>query len=330
MRKNAIILGASLFMGCSSSPGAGNYTVPENKISVINGYKASSKDFPSIGALVFNDGMTEACTVSIIKKDLALTAAHCVDYDIQKAMVLYGKDEVFEDRCKSDDCAQYLFPIATAKVHSLYDDNLLTENHHDFALLLLKREITNAEPIEFLSKEDFSKVLRIGDNVTIAGYGSYNWELLGTTHNGKLFAADIPITGYYNFSEIIVGEKDPAKGNACFGDSGGPVYVYAHGQVRLTGVASRIAEPSDQGFYECGKSGIIYGLPTLEQNWIESEYKAMREKYPLEAPLVPEESKDNGATGGFSCQISSQSPSSTTSSGLIGLLLAGYLLRKRK
>ncbi len=325
MRNKVVMLGTSLLMGCSSA-GAENYTAPENKTLVINGYEASYQDFPSIGALVLDEGITESCTVSIIKKDLALTAAHCIGDDIKQAMVLYGKDGTFDHRCKAEECTPYLYPLATAKVHPLFNDNSPTENHHDFALLLLKREIPNAEPIEFLSSADFNKVLQIGDTVTIAGYGSYQWELLGNTEHGKLHAADVPITDYHNFNEIVIGEKDPSKGNACFGDSGGPVYVYAHGQVRLTGVASRIAEKSDKGFYECGKSGIIYGLPSLEQQWIDSEYKTLREKYPLE---VPEESKDNRATGGFSCQVSSQSESSPAP-GLMALLLAGYLLRKRK
>ena len=241
--------------------------------------------------------------------------------------VQYGRDAIFADRCQPEECAKYLYPIAAAKVHPYYDDYSETENHHDFALLLLKREIPDAQPIELLSSSDFSKVLQIGDYVTIAGYGAYSWGLLETSKDGKLFAADVPITGYHNLAEMMVGEKDPSKGNACYGDSGGPVYVYAHGQVRLAGVASRIAEPSDKGFYECGKSGLIYGLPSLEQGWIESEYIALRAKYPLEVS-VPEEKKDDRATGGFSCQVSSQPSPSAVS--VMALLLAGYLLRKRK
>jgi len=318
MKRNAIIMGASLLISCSSS-GVEKYAAPDNKVLIINGYEASHHDFPAIGALVSYQGMKESCTVSLIKKDLALTAAHCIDeYVTKEGAVLYGRDAVFEDSCQADECAKYLHPIVAARVHPQYDDYVATENHHDFGLLLLKREIADAKPIDLLYTDDFNKVLRIGDYVTIAGYGAFSWELFGESKGGKLFAADVLITGYHNLSEIMVGENDPNKGNACFGDSGGPVYVYSRGQVQLTGVASRIAELSENEIPECGKSSIIYGLPSLEKEWIESEYKELREKYPLETDAVP--------SGG--CQISSrplpQAP------GFLTLLLAGYFLRRRR
>ncbi len=308
-----------------------DFDAPKNKELIVNGYEASVENFTSVGAFVYHGGTKSICTVSFIKKDLALTAAHCIDPESYNTnglggsdpdYVLYGRDKVFEEYCEDQDlCSKHLFHVVAGIRHPKYDGSLENDNNYDLALLLLEREIPDLEPIDFLPKNQFETALEVGDVVTIAGYGGHYNDLFEEMSYGKLYAAEVPITRYHNHAEIVVGEKDPTKGNACHGDSGGPIYVYSHGKVQLSGVASRIAEQVD-GLWRCGY-GIIYGLPTLEQEWIESEHERLREKYPL---VVPAEENTLYPSGGANCQFSNQQ----SGKSLLGLLLGLYAIRRRK
>ena len=79
---------------------------PNSKELVINGYEGAYEDFPAIGAFVYPGGNLSRCTVSLLRKDLALTAAHCINPDglnqnglgeSDPRFVLHGRNEVFPE-----------------------------------------------------------------------------------------------------------------------------------------------------------------------------------------------------------------------------------------
>ncbi len=280
MKKTLAALCASALFGCSS-PADVNIDSPLRGTNILNGYEASYQDFSSIGAFVSNAGMYEICTVSFVKKDLAITAAHCIENGTSSNhFILHGYDEVFDEPCFEGSCKDYLHPIAAGEIHPDYTQSKYSSNWHDIAVILLEEEAEEVEPIQILDPSQFDPALKVGNIVTIAGYGAYEYQWPSVLEAGKLYAADVPITAHQNDDEIIVGEKDPTKGNACYGDSGGPVYVYSHGTVQLTGVTSRIPEKSEDGFWKCGY-GIVSTLPGRYKDWIEDTYQELREKYPL-------------------------------------------------
>jgi len=335
MKKTLAALCTSLLAGCAVPAVENNDNYPLNHPFIVNGYEASYRDFKSIGALTDEDGTYAFCTGSFIKKDAFLTAAHCLDYGaLSNKFILCGYDQVFEEPCK-----ECVYPLAAGKVHPEYHYHKYNEpgeNWYDLALLLLEEEIPDVEPIPILKLHEFETALRIGNMVTIAGYGAYG-EYDNVKGSGKLYAADVPITGRPNEDEIMLGGEELSQGDACYGDSGGPAYVYAHGRVQLTGVTSRSPPGS---VYKCGE-GTIYTLPGRYVDWIEDTYKELREEYPLKKPKKPvqidngveavpvsEETKEDLLYPSGGCQLSLQSRS--TSSFFFVSLLAGYFLRRRK
>ena len=324
MRKSLIALCTSLLSGCAVPiENADQY--PLKHPLIVNGYEASYRDFPSIGALVDVGGTQSHCTVSFLKKDLTLTAAHCLDYGaLSNKFILYGYDQVFEEQCR-----ECVYSLAAGQVHPEYDNRKHGDNWHDLALLLLEEEVSEVEPIPILQPSEFETALRIGNMVTIAGYGAYG-EYDNVSGSGKLYAADVPITGHLNEYEIMLAGEELTQGDACYGDSGGPAYVYAHGKVQLTGVTSR-APPGS--VYKCGE-GTIYTLPGRYVEWIENTYQELREEYPLKKPAPMDHDteaaavNENGLYPSGGCQLSPQK--SSTNGIFFTLLLAGYFMRRRK
>ncbi len=323
MKKLLTTLCTSLLAGCANHV-CDAPTSPEREPFVVNGYEASYQDFPSIGAMVSPGGTQAHCTVSFVKNDLALTAAHCLEVGLV-SFILYGYDEEFEEPCDES-----LYTIVASKMHPDYKESKYSNNWRDLALLLLEEEVPDVEPISILQPSEFETALRLGNMVTIAGYGAYG-EYDYVSGSGKLYAADVPITGHLNEYEIMLAGEELTQGDACYGDSGGPAYVYAHGKVQLTGVASR-APPGS--FYKCGE-GTIYTLPGRYAEWIENTYQELREEYPLKKPMPIDQDTEAVAvnenwlypSGGASCQFS---PSSSNGSSLLGLLLGLYALRRKR
>lgn len=330
--KNIALLFLLLTLACTGSVYENSEIYSKDQSSIINGHKASVEDFPSIGALVTNEGTNQVCTVTLIKKDLALTAAHCVEHGLNGYhYVLHGYDAVLEDPCK-----ECVYEIEDNAIHPDYSKQ--EEDWHDIAIILLKEEI-DVEPSNIMDPDLFKLVVQEGDLVTIAGYGIYDYNGPWSNYeSGELHAAEVPFGGYHSENEVYIGETVPGTPNACYGDSGGPVYVTYEDQVFVTGVANRLAEQIDN-HYECGVK-LVYTLPGKYHNWIEDTYIEMKlaaqenkeeESKETDPPIIPglewanEEIPILKPGGG--CNMSN---SNTGYGGLLLLLIGAGLAVRRK
>ena len=224
---------------------------------IVNGIETNHDKFPSIvGIATLNENKTAAyhwCTGTLIKKDLVLTAAHCVkNKDVNKIFVYYGYSKLDEV------CSECFNEISRSKFHEKYNETA-HEIWYDIGIFLLKNKLQNGIVSEILQPSYYEEFIKINDIVTVAGYG-IDEESIG----GVLRYGNVPIIKIPNEFEILVSTKYTP--NPCYGDSGGPIYVKNQ---YVTGIASRKISSS----HECDEGNVIYTLPGMFIDWIEDSYE---------------------------------------------------------
>lgn len=267
MKRILFLLFLVLF-GCSQSR-PDIELVKVNGTYVVNGEKSEFKDYSSIAAIVKTGSNKPFCTGTFIAEDLVMTAAHCViTMDSSELMVVYGYSD---PTLISPDC---FYPVVDIEVNDSYmggyeDVGPYIEGDHDIALLLVDTSIFE-RGINFdgiLSPGRYGEILAIGEWVTIAGYG----QNIKGEQGGALYSGEVPVI-WRGETEIAVGlgtedVKNPT--GACFGDSGGPIYVWVGGERVVTGITSRA-----MGLPAC-ENGAIYTLPGVYFEWIRRKYEDM-------------------------------------------------------
>lgn len=241
---------------------------------VINGWKATHADYPSIVALSSPWSKSASCTGTLIEADTVITAAHCVSGPgADDTLVVYGADDV---TVSDDKQAHRVYAIETHPDHTQFScpdvwmKCPITDETawNDVAIIVLRDPIKGATCAPILPKSRFEDVLPIGSAVRIAGYGQ-NW----VDESSKLYAADVPVV-LRTSHEIEIGLDEEGEPGACFGDSGGPAYVLDAGHIAVTGITSRSAFQAT-----CGQ-GAVYTLPGAYIEWFaerSTHYRCMRD-----------------------------------------------------
>lgn len=235
-----------------------------------------------------------ACTGTLLKNNVVLTAAHCVQNGPEVLRVYFGVDLK----------TAQAFAVKEAKPHSRYmeamtelekvlqsvidttvpgDDRqkkLFTamdeyKNWGDIALVKFEGEA----PAGYVAAEvlEDGRYVQNGGTITLAGYGitkPYSQQKPDEVEEDVLRKVDIKIANAI-FAETEVSFDQTEGRGACHGDSGGPAYVKVGDKLKLFGITSRgLNDPEDS----CGQlAGYTY-LPAY-LNWV-SETMAAFEKQP--------------------------------------------------
>ncbi|MFT5682372.1 MAG: secreted trypsin-like serine protease [Myxococcota bacterium] len=232
--------------------------------AVVGGEQAELGVWDDTAGIVFSSSYV-GCTGVLIAPDLVLTAGHCyggISHVLLGSTDWYGEEGDFYEVKKS------------VKYGDVYDGV-------DITLLILESE-TDYEPRIIATDCILDDHLVDGAEVAVVGYGNTLPNGNGDTselNEGFTVVQDHDcsedyIEGIYTGCNPAVspGGEIAAGGNgvdACFGDSGGPLYLMTDEGAFLVGITSR-AYAGAPGNAPCYYGG-IYGRPDYIIDWIEEE-----------------------------------------------------------
>ena len=221
---------------------------------VVGGAQAPKGKWPDTAAIVFH-GNQVGCTGTLIAPDVVITAGHCIG----------GVAGVLLDTNDYTSGGEYI----GVRKEVEYPNSWATV---DVGLLLLEKS-SSVQP-RIIAQDCVIEEVRDGADVQIVGYGAL--DIWGNQYGTKLMEATSTIADHdctdmwrgCNGSVSPGGEMG-AGGNgvdACFGDSGGPLYLLGDKGHYLVGVTSR----SYANVYAPCEEGGIWGRPDSIVDWIES------------------------------------------------------------
>lgn len=217
-------LGASLLVAPAAAAQDDEPAVPdagEPAQAVYNG--TVTDDFPATVAL-FAEGPTPwvICSGTLIRPDVVLTAAHCIDGDTI-GWVHFGTTPYEGGGIDVDAVGQVAHPEFAEAWFDLGDDD---GNLNDLALVFL----AGAGPVDPVREFTDEPDRLLGDDASLVGYG------LSSATGGAGVKREATISLNNVAGDMLVGGS--GDGNACSGDSGGSTYVDLPWGQELVGATS--------------------------------------------------------------------------------------------
>lgn len=222
---------------------------------VVGGADTAASRWPGVAAVFL--GREVGCTGTLIAPRVVLTAAHCAA-DITG--VSLGASDIGGLRAD--------YRAVRVITHPRW------ARTYDVALVILDRDATE-EPAVIAQDCVTEEAVKVGAPVDIVGYGAVDkWgnQYLDQLQAGRTSIIDPECTAVERgcAEEVSPGGELSAGGggvDACFGDSGGPIYVQRQGKRYLAGVTSRAF---DDARLPCSEGG-IYVRADAVLDWIEAE-----------------------------------------------------------
>ncbi|MBV8759648.1 MAG: serine protease [Deltaproteobacteria bacterium] len=274
-----------LVLCLSSSAFASGIEVP-----VVGGTPVPAGEWPDTVAVLASNAM---CSGTLIAPDVVLTAGHCIE--THPKLVVVG----------SVDLARPGGMAIAVKSATAYPS---WKSSYDVGVLVLDHAAP-AKPRAIASACTVKEHLTAGAKVHVVGFGLTTKAGDGT--NTRLHEAMIPIDDAMCTQDsacqpsVAPGGEFTAGGSgvdACFGDSGGPIYIDTKAGPALIGVVSRgealIGEP-------CGGGG-VYVRADAVARWIEKTTNRTLARSTCDSPADGEgdgdgsDASDAASTGGCS------------------------------
>ena len=274
MRRLAVLSSAALLvLGGSSvaqSPPAKRIELRLERLQprIVNGVSAMAM-IPEAAFLIRTDAGGGVCSGTLIGCQTLLTAAHCVEsFDPAHAFVYLQHGGIFN--------------VTGAVINPDFEFGVRS----DVALVTLAQPVTGVAPIVINNGGEPP----LGTTVTLAGYGGIGnpTPALAPFHNGLLRTGSAVTSGCTvvpESSHICFTFDDPgapgSDSNACFGDSGGPMFINGLGPSRVVvGVTSANDNPTCLSTTET-----FYADVSFDRDWIVSQ--AAGDLAPIQCSTLP-------------------------------------------
>ncbi len=290
---------------------AGTITAP-----VVGGKAAKLGDWPDVVAVLTADG--SLCTGTLLGADLVLTAGHCIGG--RPVEVIFN----------SVDLSRPGGERRAVKWSKAYPN---WESRYDVGVVMLENPVfVKQRAIAENCTTGKRNRLVAGTRVQVVGFGLTT--ATATDNNTKLNAATIEvIDGLCEHDEsckaaIAPGGEFVAGGHgadACFGDSGGPIYIgTAHGPA-LIGVVSRgLASWGEP----CGDGGVFVRADRVAA-WIEEVSGRVVDRVDCDLPADDDAGaglEDGSGTGSGASETASDGGGCDAVGGASGALESGFVL----
>jgi len=301
---------------------------------VINGSPSGDGDYPAAGALLVGDsssGYYFYCSGTLIRPNVVLTAAHCVD------PMFIGSDlPSFTLTLDANSVSAAEVVGGTAAIpHPNFDINVDpatgVQVWYDIGLVFLDTPVTSVTPAIIATPTEAAS-LAVGTQVELVGYGltTVDGDTAGVKYQGVGDVVDI------GTSEVQI--SMPGQQQNCYGDSGGPGFVDLGAGRRLLGVVSRGPDPQHSA---CD----LGGIDTRADAYLEWINNTIAEQIdPPDAGVTPDamptpdadvtpdagldagNPADGDGGGGCGCRTGS----SPEGGAVLLLLVAAVVLRRRR
>lgn len=260
-----VIFLATGLISCGKNSTYSNSVSVDSDSGIIGGQSVVAEDqrFNSAVAIRMSNPLSGAkglCTGTLIRKDIILTAAHCIKNE--------KKYSHFEVQFSKDIDAKSTLPKIYATkylVHRQYNPEVVREAY-DIALLQFSESLPQGfQPAPLLLE---SHHLRSGDQLIVAGYGIISRFF--SSGPGILRSASVVLANA-EASPIDFRINQWIRG-ICAGDSGGPAYVEVNGQWHVAGVANKALSI---GPVHCIISSYFIRVDRMNQ-WIQDGLKLLK------------------------------------------------------
>ncbi len=167
------------------------------------------------------------CTGTLIRKNLAVTAAHCIQSAAARPLVIFGRDMHKPDVVKRQSDG-----VAVHPKWNTHDEKKMDQG--DIALVRFPGGLPKGYKTAPTAKSD--KGIQNGAKVVLAGFGIS--DARKKTGAGRLRKTEVSVLKSRRGKSEMVLDQSHGHG-ACHGDSGGPAFIRDGAKIILAGVTNR-------------------------------------------------------------------------------------------
>ena len=217
--------------------------LPSQAAAIIGGTDDTANRFQSVGTLQLQDDgdWFDFCSGTLVRQDVVLTSAHCVDFFTAAVGDPEGPDDlrVSFDAAPDEDSTYYIADHIVIHPDWLARSSLpnpssnskheyLEPGNEDIALIFLREDVAGATPSPIADAGYLDGLDLASETFTVVGYGTDAF-ITGSAASPEAITVYDGVRSYRDVSVLPAQDAFPDRfvkitRSVCFGDSGGPLF----------------------------------------------------------------------------------------------------------